>query len=120
MRCWVGRSNGNFAVPGAGILWNALAVVGTMDVHLAAAVGAVHQAGKGVRFAPAVRVAPDITPDALHVVKSFLVDDSFMGVFKNRPFAFIHIMAFLVLEVLTSLEVDRMAEIFPLFEDVDD
>ena len=88
---------------------DSLAVVGAVDVHLAAAIGTIHEAGQGVDFSEAVRVAPDIPPDSLHVVKGFLVDNRLMGVLKNRPFAFVHIMAFLVLKVLAGLEVDRMA-----------
>ena len=38
---------------------------------------------------------------------------------ENRPFAFIDIMAFLVLEMLLRLEIDRMPQVFPLFEDMD-
>ena len=60
-------------------------------------------------LAPAVRVTPDICPDTLHIVKGFLVDDGLMGILENRPLAFVNIMAFLVLEVLAGLEVDRMA-----------
>ena len=75
---------------------NALAVVGAMDVHLAAAVRTVHQARKGSDFAPAVRIAAYISPDFLHKVKGLLVDDSFVGVLKNRPFVLRDIVAFLV------------------------
>ena len=39
------RPNRNFTVLGTGILRNALAVVGAVDVHFAAAVGAIHQSG---------------------------------------------------------------------------
>ena len=91
-----------------------------MDIHLAAAVGAVHQASQRMGLAPAVRVAPDIRPDALHIVKGFLVDDGLMGVFKNRPLAFVNIVAFLVLEVLAGLEIDGVAQVFPLLQDVHD
>ena len=57
----------------------------------------------------AVRVASGVSPDTLHIVKGLLVDDGLMGILENRPFAFIHIVAFLVLEVLAGLEIDRMA-----------
>jgi hypothetical protein len=56
-----------------------------------------------------VRVAPDVAPDSLHVVKGFLVDNSVVRVLKNRPFAFINVTAFLVLEMLAGFEIDRMA-----------
>ena len=51
---------------------NALAVVGAVDIHLAAAIGAIEQAREGSCFAPAVRVASDIPTDFLHKVKGLL------------------------------------------------
>lgn len=41
---------------------------------------------------------------SLHVVKGFLVYDGLMGVPENRSFVLVYIMAFLVLEVLSSLK----------------
>ena len=72
---------------------------------------------------PAVRVAPDIRPDALHIVKGFLVDDGLMGILENRPLAFVNIVAFLVLEVLAGLELmvwPRYSRFFRMFTIVDD
>ena len=51
---------------------NALAVVGAVDIHLAAAIGAIEQAREGSCFAPAVRVASDIPTNFLHKVKGLL------------------------------------------------
>ena len=51
---------------------NALAVVGAVNIHLAAAIGAIEQAREGSCFAPAVRVASDIPTDFLHKVKGLL------------------------------------------------
>ena len=68
-------------------------------------------------LAPAVWVTPDICPDTLHIVKGFLVDDGLMGILENRPLAFVNIVTFLVLEVLASLEIDGVAQVFPLFQD---
>ena len=99
---------------------NALAVVGAVDIHLAAAIGTIEQAREGSCFAPAVRVASDIPTDFLHKVKGLLVNDSFMGILENRPFVLQDIMAFLVLEVLSSLEVDGVSQIFTLFKNVAD
>ena len=59
---------------------NALAVVGAVDIHLAAAIGTIEQAREGSCFAPAVRVASDIPTDFLHKVK--YVYDHFTG---NAP-----------------------------------
>ena len=98
-----------FPILAASVLRDALAVVCAVNIHLAAAIGAVHQAGQGMGLPKAVRVASGVSPDTLHIVKGFLVDDGLMGVLKNRPLAFIHIVAFLVLEVLAGFEIDRMA-----------
>ena len=98
-------------------MWNALAVVGAVDIHLAAAIGAIKQASKVSCFAPAVRVASDIPTDFLHKVKGWLVDDWLMGLFKNRPFVLRHIMAFLVLKMLACFEIDRMPQILTVFKD---
>ena len=68
-----------------------------------------HQAGQRMGLPKAVRVASGVSPDTLHIVKGFLVDDGLVGVLKNRPLAFIHIVAFLVLEMLAGFEIDRMA-----------
>ena len=97
-----------FSVLATSILRNTLAVTGTVDIHLTAAIGAIHQPGQRVRLAPAVRVAFYIRPDALHVVKSLLVDNGFVGVFKDRPLALWNIVAFLVLEMLAGFEIDSM------------
>ena len=99
---------------------NALAVVGAVDIHLASAIGTIKQACEGSCFAPAVRVASDIPTDFLHKAKGLLVNDSFMGILENRPFVLRDIMAFLVLEVLSGLEVDGVSQIFTLFKNVAD
>ena len=77
------RSNRDFAVLGASVLMDALAVVGAVDIHFPAAVGAIHQPGQWCGLAPAVRVSLDIPSDALYAVKGFLIDDGLMGVFSN-------------------------------------
>ncbi len=40
-----------------------------------------------------------------------------MGILKNRPLAFVNIVAFLVLEVLAGLEIDGMALGIPAFSE---
>ena len=102
-------SHGDFAILRTSILRNTLAVVDTMDVHLAAAVGAIEKPGQRRGLAPAVRVAPDIGADTLDVIVHFLRDDRLVGVLENRPLAFVDIVTFLVLKVLLRLEIDRMA-----------
>lgn len=89
-----GAPDRNFTVLGTGILRDTFAIVGAVNVHFASAVGAVHQAGKRVRFAPAVRVATHVSPDTLHIVKSLLVDDGLMSIFNNCPLAFVHYSGF--------------------------
>ena len=84
--CRAELSNWDFAVLGTGILRNTLAVVGTVDIHLAAAIGTIKQACEGSCFAPAVRVASDIPTDFLHKVKGLLVNDRLMGILENCPF----------------------------------
>ena len=44
---------------------NPLAIVGAVDIHLAAAIGTIEQACEGSRFAPAVWIAPYIAADFL-------------------------------------------------------
>ena len=118
--CRAELSNWDFAVLGTGILRNTLAVVGTVDIHLAAAIGTIKQACEGSCFAPAVRVASDIPTDFLHKVKGLLVNNGFVRILKNRPFVLRDIMAFLVLEVLSGLEIDGVSQIFTLFKKVAD
>ena len=43
-----------------------------------------------------------------------------MGILKNCPFVLRDIMAFLVLEVLSGLEIDGVSQIFTLFKNVAD
>ncbi len=86
-----------------------LAIVDTVDIHLPAAIGTVEKSGQRCGLAPAVRVSPDIGADALDVIIHLLRDNRLMGVLKNRPFAFIDIVTFLVFEMLSGFEIDRMA-----------
>ena len=74
---------------------NALAVIGAVDMHLAAAIGTIEQVSEGSCFAPAVRVSSDIPTDFLHKAKGLLVNDRFMGILENCPFVLWDIMAFL-------------------------
>ena len=74
------RSNGDFAVLGASVLRGTLAVVGTVDIHLAAAIGTVDQLGQRCGLTKAVRIPFGVAPDTLYAVKGLLVDDSVMGI----------------------------------------
>ena len=91
-----------------------------MDVHFRAAVRAVHQTCEWRDFAPAVRITTHIGTNALNVIKKLLRNNRFVGVFKDRPFAFGDVMTFLVPEIFARFEIDRVSQIFALFEDVDD
>ena len=61
-----------------------------------------------------------ILADFLHKVKGLLVNNGFVRILKNRPFLLRDIMAFLVLEVLSGLEIDGVSQIFTLFKKVAD
>jgi len=87
-------------------LRNPLAIVGAVDIHLAAAIGTIEQACEGSCFAPAVWITPHIAADFLHQIKGLLVDNGFMGILKDRPLVLRNIVAFLVLKVLAGLEID--------------
>ena len=91
------------------MLSDTLAVVGAVDVHFAAAVGAVEQADERGGFYPAVRVTLHVGADSLHILKGFRVNNGGVGVLKDYPFIFVNVMAFLVLEMLAGLEVDGVA-----------
>ena len=82
--CRAELSNWDFAVLGTGILRNALAVVGTVDIHLAAAIGTIKQACEGSCFAPAVRVASDIPTDFLHMKMLFCCADDVHDVRRRK------------------------------------
>ena len=69
-------ANGDFAVLGASVLRGTLAVVGAVNIHLAAAIGTVDQPGQRCGLPKTVRIAFGVAPDALHTVEGFLVDDS--------------------------------------------
>ena len=85
---------------------NPPAIVGAVDIHLAATIGTIEQTCEGSRFAPAVWITPYIAADFLRQIKGLLVDNGFMGILKDRPFILRNIVAFLVLKVLAGLEID--------------
>lgn len=72
-----------FRIISAYIHRNTLAVVYPIDIHLAAAISAIHQSYERVRFAPTIGMAPYLSSDALYVIKGFLVDNRRMGVLKD-------------------------------------
>ena len=107
--CRAELSNWDFAVLGTGILRNTLAVVGTVDIHLAAAIGTIEQAREGSCFAPTVRVASDIPTDFLHKVKGLLVNDRLMGMEEYRNL------------ILENIEYDYLCREFATYrEDLDE
>ena len=87
---------------------NPPAIVGAVDIHLAATIGTIEQTCEGSRFAPAVWITPYIAANFLRQIKGLLVDNGFMGILKDRPFILRNIVAFLVLKVLAGLEIDGM------------
>ena len=84
-------------------------VVGAVDVHLAAAVGAVEQSSKRGGFSPSVRVTFHVGLDSLHILKGFWGDNGGVGVLKDYPFIFVKVVAFLILEMFAGLKVDGVA-----------
>ena len=99
---------------------NPLAIVGAVDIHLAATIGTIEQSCEGSRFAPAVWITPHIAADFLHQIKGLLVDNGFMGILKDRPLVLRNIVAFLVLKVLAGLEIDGVPQILSFFQNVHD
>ena len=51
-------------------------------------------------------------------IPSFLVNYRLMSVLKYQPLTFIHIMTFLVLEVLSSLKINCVTKIFSFIKKV--
>ena len=97
-----------FYVGTASIIGNILVVARFVNIHFTATIGTIHQSCKGVVLAPTVRIAFDISSYSLHIIKVFLVDNRLVGVFKDEPVIFEYIFAFLVFEMLSCFEVDRM------------
>lgn len=63
----------NLGILSPGVLMDTLAIVYAMNVHLPAAVGAVHESGQRRSLAPAVGVATDVPADALDVIERLLI-----------------------------------------------
>ena len=102
---------------------NPLAIVGAVDIHLAAAIGTIEQACEGSRFAPAVWITPYIAADFLRQIKGLLVDNGFMGILKDRPFVLRNIVLFLSLKCLRVLKLmvcPKYSRFFKMFTMVDD
>ena len=99
---------------------NPPAIVGAVDIHLAATICTIEQACEGSCFAPAVWITPYIAADFLHQIKGLLVDNGFMGILKDRPLVLRNIVAFLVLKVLAGLEIDGVPQILSFFQNVHD
>ena len=101
-----------FSIGGADIiflLW--LEVVGPAKVHLAAAIGAVHQPGEHTHVPHLGRAASGL-PDVLHDQEHAFLDDRFLGILENHPLGRVIPDLFLALERwLAGLEIDRMAQV---------
>ena len=91
-----------------------------MDIHFAAAISTIEQARQRCNIAPAIGITAYLASDFLCKVKGLLVNDGFMGILKNRPFVLRHIMAFLILEMLSGLEIDGVSQILTLIKNVAD
>ena len=71
-------------------------------------------------FAPSIRISPDIASDLLNQIKSFLIDDRFLSIFKNHPAILRNIVALLVLEMLNCFEVYGVTEVLLFSENRND
>ena len=83
-----------------------------------AAVGTEQQTCKRRNLTSAIRISPDIGANLLHKIKGRLIDDRFVCIFKDGPFVFGNIMAFLVLEMFPCFEIDGMTEVLALFQNL--
>ena len=83
--CRAELSNWDFAVLGTGILRNTLAVVGTVDIHLAAAIGTIKQACEGSCFAPARTRGPGTCAPAGGRTRSACVPRPRRPMARDRP-----------------------------------
>ena len=116
MLCLAECSNRNFRICRTGILWHSLAIIYPMDIHFGTAVCTIHQTCQRVGFSPSIWISSHIASDSLHIVKSFLIYDCFLSVLKHRPVILRYIMAFLILEMLSGLEVHCVTKIFSFLQ----
>ena len=87
-----------FSIGGANvILLFRLEVVGPAKVHLAAAIGAVHQPGEHTHVPHFGRAASGL-PDVLHDQEHAFLDDRFLGILENHPLGRVIPDLFLALE----------------------
>ena len=96
----------------------ALSVVDPVNIHLASAVSTIHKSRQRVSLAPAVGIATNIPSDTLHIIKRLLIYDRLLRILEYDPVILTDIMALFVLEVLGGLEIDRVTEILPLFQNI--
>ena len=76
----------------------------------------IHQTCQWMGFSPSIRIPSHIASDSLHIVKSFLIYDCCLCVLKYHPVILRYIMAFLILEMLSGLEVHCMTKILSFLQ----
>ena len=108
MSRWAKCSTRYFRVGTASIIGDILVVARSVNIHFTATIGTIHQSCKGVIFTPTVGIPFHISSYSLHIIKGFLVDNRLVGVLKDEPLIFGYIFSFLVFEMLSGFEVDRM------------
>ena len=100
------------AVLGAYILCDLLSIARPVTVHEAPAIMADHFPVKRMRFSPTVRITLNARPAFLRIIECLLVNDRLLRIFKDLPVFLCHIMALLILKMLSGLKVYRMSQIF--------
>ena len=97
-----------FCVGTASIIGDILVVARSVNIHFTATSDTIHKPCKRVIVAPTVGIPFDISSYSLHIIKGFLVDNRLVRVLKDEPLIFGYISTFLVFEMLSCFEVDRM------------
>ena len=115
--CRAECSNRNFTICRTGILRDPFPIIYPVYIHFRTAISTIHQPCQWMCFSPSIRISADILPNPLDIIKGFLINDCFLRILKYCPVIFGHIMAFFVLKMLSGLKINRVAKIFPLFQD---
>ena len=100
------------AILGAYILCDLLAIACPVAVHKTSAVMANHFSVKRMRLSPPIGITLNASPALLRIFKGFLVDDRLLRILECLPILLRYIVAFLVLKMLSGLEIDCMSQIF--------
>ena len=120
MLCPAECPNRNFRICRTSILWYSLAIIYPVYIHFGTTICTVHQTCQWVGFSPSIWISFHIASNSLNIIKSFLIYDCFLCIFKYRPVILRYIMAFLILEMLSGFEVHCMTKILPFLQNTCD